>query len=355
MSSGRQTKTIEFSPPDEAGVAARCARCVRRAADGSTSCPESTRMRGRAPAGRALRLLREPGGAGDDDDGDAAQEGAPRHRGVTVGIMHPTGGKAVARLAEAGVTLPEGWLVRQDHARRGLLVRTPVAVSEADVIAWCVRAGAALCRAEMTGRWRAVVYLPKVASAPGRAPDRQPLSLRQPTTEQRPDRRSHEGPDRSEDPEANDIVGHTLVHDTQPAEQGTEEQDDKAKAATSPGMSHRGGPATESGECTAEQEGRTLTRTAGERVQKGASPRRSSVGRANSPRRSSPGWRRRAPGRPEVRPRSSVFVRGMASPLVPRQLVVHHLAIMTRRSHPPGRGAGAPPDGERRHPHRVDR
>jgi len=80
--------------------------------------------------------------------------------GVTVGLMHQTGGKAVARLAEAGVTVPDGWVVRQDHARRGLLLRTPVAVSEVDVITWSVRAGTALCRAEMTGRWRAVVYLP---------------------------------------------------------------------------------------------------------------------------------------------------------------------------------------------------
>jgi hypothetical protein len=27
-------------------------------------------------------------------------------------------------------------------------------------VEWSVRAGTALCRAEMTGRWRAVVYLP---------------------------------------------------------------------------------------------------------------------------------------------------------------------------------------------------
>ena len=53
--------------------------------------------------------------------------------------MHPTGGKAVARLAEAGVTVPDGWVVRQDHARRGLLLRTPVDAAEADVVAWCVR------------------------------------------------------------------------------------------------------------------------------------------------------------------------------------------------------------------------
>ncbi len=80
--------------------------------------------------------------------------------GMTVGLMHPTGTKAVARLAEVGVAVPEGWVVRQDHVRRGLVLRTPVGAAEAEVIEWCVRAGTALCRAEMTGRWRAVVYLP---------------------------------------------------------------------------------------------------------------------------------------------------------------------------------------------------
>jgi hypothetical protein len=80
--------------------------------------------------------------------------------GMTIGLMHPTGAKALARLAEVGIAVPEGWVVRQDHVRRGLVVRTAAEVDEAAVVAWCVRAGTALCRAEMTGRWRAVVYLP---------------------------------------------------------------------------------------------------------------------------------------------------------------------------------------------------
>ncbi len=80
--------------------------------------------------------------------------------GMTVGLMHPTGAKALARLAEVGVGLPDGWVVRQDHVRRGLVLRTPPDTPEAAVIGWCVRAGTALCRAEMTGEWRAVVYLP---------------------------------------------------------------------------------------------------------------------------------------------------------------------------------------------------
>jgi hypothetical protein len=80
--------------------------------------------------------------------------------GVTVGLMHPTGGKAVARLAEAGVAMPEGWLVRQDHPRRGLVVLTSHGAPETDIIDWALRAGTALCRKEMTGQWQAVVYLP---------------------------------------------------------------------------------------------------------------------------------------------------------------------------------------------------
>jgi hypothetical protein len=80
--------------------------------------------------------------------------------GMSIGLMHPTGPKAIARLAEAGVTVPGGWVVRQDHARRGLVLRTAVGAQPADVITWCVRAGTELCMAEMTGEWRAVVYLP---------------------------------------------------------------------------------------------------------------------------------------------------------------------------------------------------
>jgi len=80
--------------------------------------------------------------------------------GVTVGVLHPTGGKAVARLAAAGVAVPEGWLLRQDHPRRGLVLLARHGASQVDVITWAVRAGTALCRKEMTGDWQAVVYLP---------------------------------------------------------------------------------------------------------------------------------------------------------------------------------------------------
>ena len=80
--------------------------------------------------------------------------------GVSVGLVHPTGGKAVARLREAGVDVPDGWVVRQDHVRRGLVLRTPATAPDNEIVTFSVRAGDALCLVETTGRWQAVVYLP---------------------------------------------------------------------------------------------------------------------------------------------------------------------------------------------------
>ena len=159
--SGRRNKTIEFTPPDDDAVAAEL-RALRAAGSGWINLmpgidEEASDVHPRAglfaffgnnAAPVTMTTLMPPKKERRDTEG------------LTVGLMHPTGGKAVARLAEAGVRIPDGWVVRQDHARRGLLVQTPVEVGEFDVLEWSVRAGTALCRAEMTGRWRAVVYLP---------------------------------------------------------------------------------------------------------------------------------------------------------------------------------------------------
>jgi hypothetical protein len=80
--------------------------------------------------------------------------------GVTVGLLHPTGAKAAARLGESGMPVPQGWLVRQDHARRGLVLLAPLGAAAASIIGWAIGAGTVLCRRPMTGQWQAVVYLP---------------------------------------------------------------------------------------------------------------------------------------------------------------------------------------------------
>ncbi len=161
MSSRRETRTVEFTPPEVAGVAAALAN-LRAAGSGWLNLMpgiDEEVVDVEPPTGLfAFFGNRTPPVT------MATVMPAKRDRrqteGMTVGLMHPTGTKAVARLAEVGVAIPEGWVVRQDHVRRGLVVRTPVQAREADVVDWCVRAGTALCRAEMTGRWRAVVYLP---------------------------------------------------------------------------------------------------------------------------------------------------------------------------------------------------
>lgn len=159
--SGRQKRTIEFTPPDVAAVA-EALRALRTAGSGWVNLmpgidEDASEVHPRAGlfaffgnnvAPVTMTTLMPP------------KKDRSETEGLTVGLMHPTGGKAVARLAEAGVLVPDGWVVRQDHARRGLLVQTPVDVTDPDVVTWSVRAGTALCRAEMTGRWRAVVYLP---------------------------------------------------------------------------------------------------------------------------------------------------------------------------------------------------
>lgn len=160
MTSRRQTKTIEFTPPDIDGVGDELA-ALRDAGDGW------------------MNLL--PGVYDDADvnppTGLFAFFGTrqapvtmatvmPARRdkrdveGMTVGLMHPTGAKSIARLAEAGVAVPDGWVVRQDHARRGLVLRASPGAAPEDIVAWCVQAGTALCRVDMTGQWQAVVYLP---------------------------------------------------------------------------------------------------------------------------------------------------------------------------------------------------
>ncbi len=159
MSRRQAKETIEFTPPDIDGVAASF-EALRAAADGWVNLlpgvPEGA-VEAEQPAGlfavfgnRAAPVtmvtLIPP---------KADRRGA---EGVQVGVMHPTGGKSVARLAEAGVPLPGGWVVRQDHVRRGLVLRTPVEATAAEIISWSVRAGDVLCLVETTGRWQAVVY-----------------------------------------------------------------------------------------------------------------------------------------------------------------------------------------------------
>jgi hypothetical protein len=81
--------------------------------------------------------------------------------GATVGVMHPTGPLAVRRLVEAGVPLPDGWRVRQDHPRRGLIVEPTPGTPDRTVLDWVLRSTATLTTATLTGTWQARVFGPE--------------------------------------------------------------------------------------------------------------------------------------------------------------------------------------------------
>ncbi|HEX8804602.1 MAG TPA: hypothetical protein VF743_10420 [Acidimicrobiales bacterium] len=83
---------------------------------------------------------------------------------ASAGIQHGRGPKAADQLAEAGAPVPDGWRVVQDHAKRGLVLTPPAGTSAAEldaVLAWLLRATAALCPLPTTGEWRAYCYEPR--------------------------------------------------------------------------------------------------------------------------------------------------------------------------------------------------
>lgn len=87
--------------------------------------------------------------------------GERRRKGTdadTVGVAHPAGQKAGPILREAGVTLPAGWRVLSDNARRGLVVQLPEHYDPADVLAWLVRCVDVLAPIPLEGLWQADVH-----------------------------------------------------------------------------------------------------------------------------------------------------------------------------------------------------
>ncbi|HKN49529.1 MAG TPA: hypothetical protein VJ010_04830 [Actinomycetota bacterium] len=76
----------------------------------------------------------------------------------SIGVQHATGPKAADRLKIVERGIPDGWRVRQDHPKRGLVVEVPGGVPNSRVLDWLLDAGTALSTMRLTGRWRAIVY-----------------------------------------------------------------------------------------------------------------------------------------------------------------------------------------------------
>jgi hypothetical protein len=77
---------------------------------------------------------------------------------VTIGVAHRQNRRVVPVLTEAGVAVPTGWKVVQDHVRRGLVLRVPLAVPHPLVLSWLLDVGERLCLAPLTGSWQAEVH-----------------------------------------------------------------------------------------------------------------------------------------------------------------------------------------------------
>jgi hypothetical protein len=75
-----------------------------------------------------------------------------------VGLQHPAGSRAKPLLAERDHPVPLGWLVVQDHARKGLVVSVPPSVDPTEALRWMLRAARLLSTTPLTGRWRAAIY-----------------------------------------------------------------------------------------------------------------------------------------------------------------------------------------------------
>ncbi len=81
-----------------------------------------------------------------------------RREPAMLGLQHPAGSKAKALLADRGHPVPEGWVVVQDHVRKGLVVSIPASVTPREALDWVLEAGRRLSTVPLTGRWRAAIY-----------------------------------------------------------------------------------------------------------------------------------------------------------------------------------------------------
>jgi hypothetical protein len=75
-----------------------------------------------------------------------------------LGLQHPAGSKAKPLLAKLGHPIPEGWVVVQDHVRKGLVLSLPDEVAPGDALGWLLRAARLLSTIPLLGGWRAAIY-----------------------------------------------------------------------------------------------------------------------------------------------------------------------------------------------------
>ena len=81
-----------------------------------------------------------------------------RREPAMLGLQHPAGSKAKPLLAQLGHPVPDGWIVVQDHVRKGLVMALPEGTDVADALHWLLRAARLLSTIPLSGGWRAAIY-----------------------------------------------------------------------------------------------------------------------------------------------------------------------------------------------------
>ena len=84
--------------------------------------------------------------------------GEQRTEPTTLGVQHAAGHRMVPALAEAGLALPDGWRVLQDHSWRGLVVAVPDDADLDHLVGWLLAATEQAATFPLTGSWKAAFY-----------------------------------------------------------------------------------------------------------------------------------------------------------------------------------------------------
>ncbi len=84
---------------------------------------------------------------------------------ASIGLEHPSGPKALEQLAELGIVRPAGWVKKQDHAKRGIVLELAADADPEQIVRWLLDAATALAGVPVGEWWVASVHLPETGQA----------------------------------------------------------------------------------------------------------------------------------------------------------------------------------------------
>jgi hypothetical protein len=79
-------------------------------------------------------------------------------QGYSLGLEHGHGARVLPVLRERGAVLPAGWVVKQDHPRRGVVIEADHDADIADALGWLLGAARTLSAVAIGDQWTALVF-----------------------------------------------------------------------------------------------------------------------------------------------------------------------------------------------------